>query len=380
MSLFASSNFEISVLMMRLFNALLFVALVSSTILLSPRALRVAIVGGITITIVPLGMFLVPSVNPSSWAITSAAVLWGAAYAFLNAQNRMNKWLLFGLATLAVIVGAGARGDAAVYSVIAIMAAALLSIGRLKKQPFTFVAIGALAPIAAIFYFASGQSSVAAPSTSQGGTSLTLVLGNLAELPSLWVGSFGTWGLGWLDTQVPAITWVTAIFVFSGVIFFALGRTVPLQRVALGVLAFALIFIPMYVLVHDKIMVGAGVQPRYLLPLLIMFAGVALWNVSHEERLLTRLQLVIVTAGLVIANSLALHTNIRRYVTGKNQQGFNLDQHAEWWWNVVPFGPLATWGLGTACAAVTLALLASFIWPDRERNGSQKPNLELSRV
>jgi hypothetical protein len=57
---------------------------------------------------------------------------------------------------------------------------------------------------------------------------------------------------------------------------------------------------------------------------------------------------------LTTANSIALHTNIRRYVTGVRVEGFDLDSQREWWWGFLPdlITPNVVWAVGTLAFAV----------------------------
>ena len=56
---------------------------------------------------------------------------------------------------------------------------------------------------------------------------------------------------------------------------------------------------------------------------------------------------------------MALQVNIRRYVTGDDLQGLNLDAGAEWWWTGFPVGPTGVWVVGALAFAGLLAVL----WP-----------------
>lgn len=361
MSLFASQNIFVSVLIMRIFNAVLFVSLLTATMLLSPKQIRFPVLGGMLITVIPLGAFLIPSVNPSSWAIISAATLWGALMGFFREDKIARKWTLFALALFSTILGAGARSDSAVYSCIALFTAVILSWDEVKKHFKSSVPVLVVIPISAFFYLRSGQSSLASSAPVGGGFSLQLAISNLIELPGLWIGSLGTWGLGWLDTQMPAIVWVTTIAVFFGVTFSGLIWYSASKIFALLTLLFSITLIPLYVLVHDNISVGSGVQPRYIYPLLIMIAGVVLWSVNFEKQSVSRLQIIVITGGLAIANSLALHTNIRRYVTGTDLGGFNLNKDVEWWWVDTP-SPMIVWGMGSTAFLLLMLVLANSLW------------------
>src|SRR5690606_5266890 len=95
---------------------------------------------------------------------------------------------------------------------------------------------------------------------------------NILMLPFLWTGVWGTWGLGWLDTGLPAIVPWGAAAAFIIVAFAGIGRLDWRKSVAAaGVLA-VLIALPVYVLTAGGDRVGESVQPRYLLPLIALFA------------------------------------------------------------------------------------------------------------
>ncbi|HTN56981.1 MAG TPA: hypothetical protein VL043_01815, partial [Protaetiibacter sp.] len=68
-------------------------------------------------------------------------------------------------------------------------------------------------------------------------------------------------------------------------------------------------------------------------------------------------QLLLVAAMLSIANGVALHTNMRRYLTGIDAGSVNLNTGIEWWWNV-PFSPMAVWIIGSLAYAALLFVLA----------------------
>ena len=69
MRIFAGPDLQFSALVMRLLNAALFVGLASALAALLPAARRRTLLWGWLATLVPLGMFLIPSNNPSGWAV-----------------------------------------------------------------------------------------------------------------------------------------------------------------------------------------------------------------------------------------------------------------------------------------------------------------------
>jgi drug/metabolite transporter (DMT)-like permease len=125
-------------------------------------------------------------------------------------------------------------------------------------------------------------------------------------------------------------------------------------------IAFLLIAIPLYVLQKSLVPVGTQVQPRYILPLLIIFTGITLLPISQDKRDFSKSQMLIITLGLGVAFSLALHFNIRRYVTGEDINSPNLNSNIEWWWSNTP-SPMAFWLMGSISFGILLFLLYVFV-------------------
>jgi hypothetical protein len=178
-------------------------------------------------------------------------------------------------------------------------------------------------------------------------------------LPFLWTGVWGTWGLGWFDTGMPALVPAAAITAFVVVAFAALGLLSRRQAVAAAGVLLVLIVLPVYVLTIGGDKVGVALQPRYLLPLIVLFAFVLLALPPGRDIRFAPVQTAFVLAALAVGNLVALQVNIRRYVTGSDAQGFDLDSGAEWWWDAFPVGPQWVWVAGTLAYAGLLLVL----WP-----------------
>lgn len=362
MSVLASGDVGTSILAIRVTNAVIFVGLLTALFCLLPSALRTAAVWPVTVASVPLGMFLTSSINPSAWAILSGAGLWLALTGSFHSPQSWRRWALSGLAVLLAVIGGGARSDAAVYAGLAVIVALVLTFERSRRW-FETAAVGALIiGISLVFFFTAGQSSAVSPADAGGG--LAAVIANLIHLPSLWVGALGTWGLGWLDTAMPPVVWVGSVVAFSAFAFTGLRRMDLRKAVASGLVVSALVAVPLYVLVKDGLSVGADVQPRYIYPLLIMLAGVTTWVGSAVRKPFSATQWWVITVLLLVANSVALHTNLRRYVTGMDVQGADLDAAVEWWWPL-PFGPMWVWGVGSLAFTIFVGALTT--WSIRRR-------------
>jgi hypothetical protein len=359
MSLFVGPNEEISVVGMRILNAVLFVGLATALFLLLPARRRPTLVVSLAITLVPLGMFLVPSTNPSSWAIMSAGFLWLALLGYFETEGR-RKAALGGFAVVATVLGAGARADAAVYAGLAVTVVIILTFRRERAYLLSALLPVALVAIALAFYAVSGQaragSTGLAPHGDDSTNLLSLAVVNFVNVPDLWVGVFGHWGLGWLDTALPAVVWVGGFGVFCAALAFGFANVSRRKLVAV-ILVFAVLWVfPTVLLVQTRALVGGYVQPRYIYPLVIIFAGLALLAARHRVTVLPRSPVLLGVVVLAGVHAVSLHTNIRRYVTGSDVGGFNLND-SEWWWHL-PVPPMAVWAVGSLAFAGALVLAA----------------------
>lgn len=355
-SFFVGDSIIRSALLFRAANAALFVMLIAAAALLCPAGLRRAVILAAVTTAVPLSVFLISSINPSSWAISSALVLGVSVLGYLTAEGRRRRIGLGALAGVALLVGAGARADASVYAAIAIVGACAIALSR-ERQWRRHVYPAMLFTIAVVFYLSAGQSSAVEGTGERTAHSLHDFLWILPDVPSLWAGNFGTWALGWFDTPMPPVVWFSAIALYAGMVFAALGRVSRMQSAVLLGIGAALVVIPAYMQYLANVPVGSMIQPRYVLPLLVMLVAFACLRLDGEAMRLSRVQWLLLVTGLSVANAIALHRNIRRYVTGVEVDNLDLGFRHEWWWTPgTSPGPMAVWAIGAIAFAGAVAL------------------------
>lgn len=360
-SLFVGNDISFSVVAMRIANAALFVLLCSATYLASAAGLRRALVGGLAVTLVPLGVFIVPSINPSSWAVLSAGTLLVSVLGFMTAPPGPRRLALAGLAAVAVLLGAGARADAAMYSVIAIGAALILSIRWDRPTVLRALYPVALAIAAAAAYFSVGQSS-ALVGVAPGSLGPSQIGRLLVEVPELWAGALGKWGLGWLDTTMAPIVWFVGIACVAGAVFAGMASVNLRRGLALTLVGLAMWLVPAYAQYLSGHPVGSYVQPRYILPLVVLFVVTATARTGGELTVWTQPQRLLIVTAISGANAVALHMNIRRYVTGTDAMSLNLDNAVEWWWGF-PVSPMGVWFVGAVAFAIAALILTRDLVP-----------------
>jgi hypothetical protein len=90
--------------------------------------------------------------------------------------------------------------------------------------------------------------------------------------------------------------------------------------------------------------------------------------------------LIAIFIALTTANSIARHTNIRRYVTGNRVEGLNLNSPREWWWGFLPdfMTPNVVWLLGTI--AFGIVVWVAFVRLPSRGLGAAAPTNEKSAV
>lgn len=355
MHLFVTSNVTLSVIMMRMVNVLLAVGLLASGIWLLPAAARQGQSAAILSGLVPLGMFLIASVNPSSWAVSGVVAVWLGVHALLQARER---WRIRAAATLTIvggIVGASARADSGAFLVVVVGLTAVLH-WRTVGSWWRRIPILVVPPLLGVWsYVASSQRSAISESWAplQARDRMVVLFKDLQELPSLVMGVFGqTWGLGWLDTPMPAVVGSSALFVAGGLVMVGLSRMNGLKGLVTAALMMTIMAVALLGLLASNYYVGEGIQPRYLLPLIVVLLAMMMTGRElHSPIHLAQAQTTMIGLALAGANGLALFTNMRRYITGLDVVSPYLNRHVEWWWS---FGlpPTQVFLIGSAAFAV----------------------------
>lgn len=366
MHVFAGNDVQSSTVVMRIFNSLLFVLLGTFLFLLIPHPKRKTLFITLLVTLVPLGMFLIPSTNPSGWALMGLTFSMVALVSYFKTEPGIRKNLLGVYFVVCGFLASGARGDAGAYLVFltAVTTFVFWNWGKWKELVYPFIGVMS----AGLLFLSTRQSNVATSGlslpTAESGDQIVRsafsVFGfNVVQLPELWAGIFGYVGLGWLDTRLPAITWVSALAVYCAVMFVRIRGLGRREYTGIAILGLSLIIIPMYVLQISSSHVGENIQPRYIYPLLAAATAISLSMGSQIKELLGRAQLTVAYVAIVLANSFALYTNLSRYIQG---QGWGTDWNLNtaiqngWWWPVGP-APMTVWILGSIAFAIAFSPL-----------------------
>lgn len=334
MGLFVGADVERSVLIMRLFNAVLAVALLVGGLLLAPRGIARSLAIATMIVYVPMGLFIVPSTNPSSWALTGIASVWifGLSLMLMDTWRRRRTWALAGGTVVGALMAMSARLDASVYVGVTVVVIAVLVGWRRILRQWKGAALLAALSVAGLWVFVTTEPPVS-PGGEALGTSergIGLLLTNVFNAPVYLQQVLGG-PLGWYDINVPTWVPVTGILLVGMVMYRQLAQR-PSRVLVASTLAFvAVLAVPIAFLQLGGLVVGELVQPRYFLPLMLVFVATA--GLSTRLRRADpwpRPVAVVMTPLIAVSAMLSYWYTAHRYAAGSTQGLFDRDLVIAW--------------------------------------------------
>jgi hypothetical protein len=370
MRVFAGENFELSVQVMRLFNvvlssALLFWALVAST---KPIARALAISWGVGI--IPIGIYFIASVNPSSWTIMGVGTFWAFLASALGPgiKTRRQLWSLWLGASSSLIIAILARGESGIYltaTIGAILIWRWKSIREHLSRSALLLSLGgfivAVLSSVAIIFNRYSQSAFSFPGAQTSLDQPVPLVKTLLELPSFLFGLFGgqranfiitdseffrgmegyrpsgfIFGVGWTEFSLPSLVGLLVGAAAFGVVIIGFAKFSKPRVLAFALLIVA--FTTQIILMRASIDFSAiiYIQPRYFFPYVLVILGIAATLSVRGGPFFSKMQLLLISIPIVIAGSLAWLATATRYAVSPSAAYTNFGQPIEWWWN---FGP-----------------------------------------
>jgi hypothetical protein len=367
-----SDDIASTVQKIRLMNIMVFVLLIIAVNLILPAGIKKSVNLTHLVFLMPLGYFLVASNNPSSWAISGLGTFWAFLYGFLTIDGNNRKVIAAGIFTvISATMATQARADSAAFVIVISLFVTVIAFVqnlKIRQQGYRRLILPLTLSIIAYLTFSSSGQSRAISSGLLGDESidrdsLMIFLWNLTRLPALIAGIFGYpgggGGLGWLDVAMPQIVSLGMLFLSGYLIAKSAGNRNRTEIICLFILLGIIIAMPIAILQQDGAIVGELVQSRYLLPSLMALSGLyfAKSSVLDDDGNFKSAKFLTLFV-LVIAYLVALHTTIRRYVTGNDVMDWNLNRAREWWWEDIPL-PMTVLSLGSF-AYLTLVTLVLF--------------------
>ena len=325
-------NIDKSIVLLRITNSLLSCLAIFFVVLLTSRVVYIPFLICWLVVNIPLGFFILSSVNPSSWLYIFSLIFLPITYSIFTKPISLTLSMIKIVAIgTTFFLAYEARYEtlmfAAVFSAASIP---ILFIPKIKNQIirstlyiFTFLVTARLAVMI------WGYSKLVDYRDFE--ISKWEILTNL---PSIITGVFGGWGLGSLETTMPPVTYIGSFVTVISIIFFALRFVNGAEAISLFLLTTFMVLIPFFVLVQSKLRVGEWLQPRYILPIFYVIVGLSLIVIFKSINVAS---LGVVVNILSLFSSLAfifgLHTLYRRYTVGLDQFNLFFHDNNSWWWN-----------------------------------------------
>jgi hypothetical protein len=374
-----------SVLLVRIMSWTICVGFMAAGWFVLPRRHRAGYLLMLVVTAVPLAISLWSSTNPSGVVVASIVAAWCAVIGLLHARGRRDLFVAGALLVIALVAAAGSRGDGGVYAFFAVVGACILlwSPNRnVLTKTLVAVAVAGTALAFSVVVLGRRYPGVDGLVTQIDGasseTSSGLLWNNLREIPYFLTGNLGTEPIGWLDTPMPRIIWASTLAAFFGLAFWGIGRMDRRKALSLACVLVGLLGVPYFLLWRGGYPVGFEIAVRYVLPLVPVLGFTLLyWRRATSVSGLTVVQLSTVLSLMTLAHSVALHSYIRRYVTGVGNLSIDLDAGREWWWDI-PITPNMVWVSGSVAFGLLACLLGLAIRAGADPDPDGEPEHEES--
>ena len=329
-------NIEQSIIQMRIFNSLILALIVSFIVLISAQKMAYATVLGIMIVNIPLGYFIISSINSSAWPFIFTSILFPLFYNIIHWKSSITVSIIkISLLISLLIICQQIRPDVPLF--IAIYFTTLLPFlfkfkeewGRnfynIKVHNLLLLIISIISSfiLAILTWNRSNLVSFRDFEISLWET--------ISRIPSIITGVFGGWGLGSLEVRMPSINYVLILFVFLALLFQGLKFANIYQTTSLLLQLMFAFLIPLFVVIQSNLKVGEWFQPRYILPI---FYGITIHAIMiNLKNLKEKRQLIPIAVISTISFAFALYTTARRYTIGLGNFDLNLKNDISWWWD-----------------------------------------------
>ena len=351
-------NMTQSVLAMRIFNATIASLLFLSQAILCTNKKYLSWLTGFTFTIIPLGMSLIASINPSGWAITGIANSWmflliAKTMPKENRRKRIAAWALWAFASFMCIAS---RFDATIFLVVSNLIVLIATDSRIKKLNWKYI-LGFPAVIIPFFViwrsrfpFLEWASHFTTKPLNPNGPSLHIWITHwIINVVSIPIEAFGEGRLGADIIDIPRIVPILGIALLGAALLFAF---LQVNRMQIFVTVSSFMFMTAVVMrIANMELDLFNVSGRYILPLVPYIVGSCVYFSSSPIQLMEILQLRrIVIVCMTIAHALSMYAVVEQNVMGTSF-GIQILKVGteEWWWTKLPIGPNFLILIGSFC-------------------------------
>ena len=361
MNLLITNDGEASTLRMKLFNGLVFAILLLTVLSNAPVRIARAALASVALVISPFSIWLITSINSSSWGIAGLATSWVVVPWFFenrrqsgvrsHAQSRLPIAIvgIFGF-----LLSATSRLDTLVMFCVVALVFVIAESSTVRRILARWQTIAVVVPLTLGITFGvlrmvgdRFQAVAQLPDNArQHQPELWIWLTSwLSHFPQIFLDAFGVSGLGENDVRIPQSVWILALMTLGAALLVSLKRVSSKQLSSVVLVAFSFACILWFA---SREMDLYNVPGRYVMPLFPAIVGSLIYYSDSTTQLFDELRLrniAIVILGLI--NALSLFAVVERYVGGSSG-GLRVIpvRFDEWWWQSMPIGPNAVILLG----------------------------------
>ncbi len=343
MRIFADTNPHQSILFMRLVNSFIASLILFGLLKFTTGRTRIAAIFSLTLTLVPVAVRSMSSINPHGWADISVMTSWAFLHGFLSAPKSDNrKKILFVFYIFSASLAATTRVDATTYTVFTSSVVLLhhfVSRRRISRNDIIAL-IGISAVGIAVIGFSQHVRNYLTFPMPTGYAFGQYLLFQITHIPESLVVIFG-YNVG-QDGSGPGIVGII------GLSLFVLGLSQALQTVTKYQLPFVFLILAFLTVVMFKgSVIVASLVPlpgTYALGLITFLLGMSIITSRSEQQFLSRKGNRIAAISLLsITHALTLYSWMELYTQGNQASGFfnaqtldpssSLSLSGGWWWN-----------------------------------------------
>jgi len=328
LSKFAKQNIDSSVFQMRIINSLIAVLMLIIIYLISPIKIFISAILTWLIVNIPLGFFLVSSINTSSWIISFSILFSVLIYLIYTTSSFLDIKII--LAIFIFLIADNTRPDTKLIAMSILVSTLPMAAINLKqsnkKVMFYFLTL-------VVFFILLFGILTRSKIADLGRVNPIPIWEHLYRITSIPLGVFGGWGLGSLEIDLPALVSVSTNFLILGIIILALKNSTLQVNFSIIMFSLLIYLIPLFVITRSNLQVGEWYQPRYILPLFIPLIFACINSIIHFN--ISKSSILIITYTVsVISFAMSMHTVVRRYSHGSELLVLNLNSNYYWWWSL----------------------------------------------
>jgi hypothetical protein len=361
---------SVNILAMRIFGGFVASILLIAQFYLIKTENIATWLSGFTLTLVPMGLFLVSSLHPSGWALTAGAHGWMFLITALTSSKdeRLKRFLAIAGWFFCGFICILSRYDAFMFFLATSVLTNIFAVSFYWKKyqiRKLFFIVFTLITLGLIFLFQRFNILFSLGLFNPGPGQLQNKYWSLAWLIrtiAIPVEIFGKGEIAQQGIDMPPVVWILGIAVVASMLIFALIN-INFRQVSAILSSFALLFITVLWLNNLMYRDVINLNGRYVIPLVPFFIGLWFYTSKSpiqfmEIRELRKIGIVL----LGIAHSISLHTVLDTFVDGQSFSFLPIDVGTTgWWWVGLPIGPNFVWLLGSISFVYFLRKLWSFV-------------------